>query len=285
MRKTGICSGIYFDINSNFEEAFGKMKKHGFDCVDLGLANTANNDTSLYHKDKAEQKRIISELRRASEATGIEIYQIHGPWRSPMRDGTEEERAEWSGYMKQGIEFSRALGCKFFVVHPIMPYGKAPDQDAKGFCDLNYEFFNNLLPAAQKAGVTICLENMPFLMHAISNAEQVYNFVKDMNSENMAMCLDTGHCVFWKDSPAEAVRKIGNAIKTLHVHDNDGVNDLHTYPFHGIIDWEDFKDALKGLDETVVLSIEISSYSIPEKDNIKEHYMCGLAKTAKYLAE
>lgn len=285
MRRTGIQSGVYFNINSNFEEAFARMKAHGFDCVDFGLANTAENDTSLYHKSKAEQKRIISEMRSASEKTGLEIYQIHGPWRSPMRDGTVEDRAEWSAYMKQGIEFSGELGCKYFVVHPIMPYGKELNQDAKGFYDLNYEFYTNLLPSAQAAGVTICLENMPFLMHAISNAEQVYNFVKDINSENMAMCLDTGHCTFWKDSPADALRKFGSIIKTLHVHDNDGVNDLHTYPFHGIIDWKDFKDALKELDESVVLSLETSAYAIPEAEGIKEHYMQGAAKIAKFLAE
>lgn len=285
MRKIGICSGVYFNINSDFKKAFEKMKIHGFDCVDLGFANTAENDTSIYHKDKAEQKRIISEMRSASEEMGIEIYQMHGPWRSPMRDGTVEDRAEWSEYMKQGIEFSGDLGCKHFIVHPIMPFGKAPEQDAKAFCELNYEFYNNLLPTAKNAGVTICLENMPFLMHAISKAEQVYNFVKDMNSENFAMCLDTGHCTFWKDSPADAVRKIGNTIKAFHVHDNDGVNDLHTYPFHGTIDWEDFKNALKGIDESVVLSLETSAYSIPERDGIRDHYLSGLVKIARYLAE
>ena len=98
-----------------------------------------------------------------------------------------------------------------------------------------------------------------------STPSQIAEFVKTINSENFKMCLDTGHCAVMKESPADAVRKYGDIIKIFHVHDNDGARDSHMYPFDGVIDWADFSEALKGLDENVVLNLETGAGRSSEK--------------------
>lgn len=284
MRKIGIESGAYFNINSNFEQAFKKMKAHGFDCVDLNLADTYNTPESLYHKESTEQKRIISDLISASKATGIEIYQVHGPWRHPPKDATEEDRAEWSDYMKQGIKFTQALGCKHFVVHPIMPYGTGAEPDSKRYYELNYEFFKNLIPAAEQAGVIICVENMPFLAHSLATPEQISNFVADLESDSVAMCLDTGHSIIRGVSPADGVYTMGKKLKAMHVHDNDGKGDRHECPFYGVIDWDAFKKALK---ETVSEDVPLMLETRPGKripSEVRSMLLPGFAAAARWLA-
>jgi sugar phosphate isomerase/epimerase len=115
-----------------------------------------------------------------------------------------------------------------------------------------------LLAVAKQEGVTVCLENMPFLDFSLSSPSDIVGFIEEINDPFFAMCLDTGHanvCRNWS-SPAEAMRKYGNHIKVLHVHDNRGKRDEHTVPFSGTIDWDDFSHALQETDFQGVLSLE-----------------------------
>ena len=47
-------------------------------------------------------------------------------------------------------------------------------------------------------------------------------------------------------------------LRTLHVHDNDGNQDLHWVPFTGVVDWDDFSKALQEIGFDSCLSIETS---------------------------
>jgi sugar phosphate isomerase/epimerase len=172
------------------------------------------------------------------------------------KDSTEEDRAERFEKMSKSLFATSVLGCKYMAIHPIMPYGCGANPEPERFMELNLEFFTKLTAEAKKYGVIICFENMPFPALTLSSASQIAEFVKMINSENFKMCLDTGHCAVMKESPADAVRKFGDIIKIFHVHDNDGARDLHQYPFDGVIDWSDFSEALKVLNEDVVLNLE-----------------------------
>lgn len=252
MRKTGITTSSYFGTG-DAGDGFVLMKKHGFDCADYqNLVNTENEMFNL--TDAQFEQRLLSHKVAAKDA-GIIINQTHGPWRSPQ-DSTEEDRAERFEKMSKSLFATSVLGCKYMAIHPIMPYGCGANPEPERFMELNFEFFTKLTAEAKKYGVIICFENMPFPALTLSSASQIAEFVKMINSDNFKMCLDTGHCAVMKESPADAVRKFGDIIKILHVHDNDGTRDLHQYPFDGVIDWADFSEALKGLDEDVVLNLE-----------------------------
>ena len=42
-------------------------------------------------------------------------------------------------------------------------------------------------------------------------------------------------------------RELGDYIGCLHVHDNDGIHDLHQAPYSGVIDWKEVMQALKDI--------------------------------------
>lgn len=86
------------------------------------------------------------------------------------------------------------------------------------------------------------------------------------------------------ESPADAVRLTGEYLKVLHVHDNDGRMDLHWLPYYGVVDWDDFNNALNEIGYDGCLSLETNvSRKIPA--DIKEHHQIGLALIANKLAE
>ena len=150
------------------EERYEKMKEHGYDCADFNMADT--NDEIYSLPEKEAEALLYAEAELAKKA-GIEISQVHGPWRWPARDFEEEDRKERMEKMKKSIRYTAVLGCKYWVIHPIMPFGvcEKDTEDAQKTWDMNLEFMSELLKVAKEVGVTICFENMP--MHKFSLAK------------------------------------------------------------------------------------------------------------------
>ena len=239
------------------EARYEKMKEHGYDCADYNMADT--ND-EVYTLPEKEAKALLCAEAELARKAGIEISQVHGPWRWPPRDCTAEDRAERMEKMKKSMRATAMLGCKNWVIHPIMPYGvdDLDTGDAEKTWDMNVAFMRELLKTAKEYGVTICLENMPMLRFSLSTPEQILKLAEEMNDDNFKICLDTGHVsVFGEELDiVDEVRRLGDKIQVLHVHDNRNGIDLHLMPYYGIIDWKRFSEALKEIGYKGVFSLE-----------------------------
>ena len=263
--RTGIEGALY---NVYGEDRYKKMKEHGWDCCDFqGFVNT---DTELFEVSEEEfEVRLKAEKALADEA-GISFYQVHGPWRWPCQDATEEDRQERFEKFSKAIRGAAILGSKHIVIHPIMPFGRK-DTDPEYSFDLNVEFFKKLMPVAKKYGVTVDYENMPMLRHSIALPVALLRVIEAVDNENFRFCLDTGHCAVFNYSPADALRLMKRYVTTLHIHDNDGTKDQHRCPGNGVIDWEDFKKALHEINFEGVVSFE-NSFKIDPKPETPEAY-------------
>jgi len=90
--KIGIESAAYLHGDVAFADGARRMRSHGYDCLDYG--GFCNTETPLFAGSEAEFEKTLAEQKRILDAEGIEVSQTHGPWRFPMRDETEEDRAE-----------------------------------------------------------------------------------------------------------------------------------------------------------------------------------------------
>lgn len=238
------------------ENMYVKLKEHGYSCTDYNMADT---ESVIYTLSQDESDAALLSEKELAENAGIEISQVHGPWRYPPRDLTEEDRSERMEKMKKSIRATSVLGCKNWVIHPIMPYGEndADAENAQKTWDMNIEFMGELLKTAKEYGVTICLENMPMRKFSLATPEKILKFVKTINDENFKICLDTGHVSVFDDlNMGDEVRRLGDEIRVLHVHDNKWGADLHLAPYFGIIDWESFVKALKDIGFNGCFSLE-----------------------------
>ena len=237
------------------DEKYRKIKEHGFDCVDFNIMNT---ETELYEATEERFTEILMKEKQLSEEAGIKIHQVHGPWRIP-KDVTEEDRQERMEKMQKSIRATSILGCKYWVIHPLMPYGMNDLETgmAEKTWEINLKFMRELLRTAKEYDITICFENMPMQNFSISKPEKILEFVQEINDEHFKICLDTGHLARFKISKTgDAIRLLGDNIKVFHTHDNKGDSDTHQFPYTGIIDWEDFGKALKDINFDGVLSME-----------------------------
>ena len=202
------------------------------------------------------EAQIMEDKRLADEA-GVKIFQVHGPWRYPPRDETVENRAERLETMKRSIRLTGKMGVKYWVIHPIMPFGAQCDPYPDTFWQMNLDFFRALLPTAKEAGVVICYENMPMKNLKISPPAETLRFIREINDENFKFCLDTGHANVFNISSGEAVRMAGDDLKCLHIHDNRKALDLHLFPTMGTLDWKDFCQALVDINYQGVFMMEV----------------------------
>ena len=261
--KIGISASRYTDMRG-FEEGLRQLRADGYDCIDY--TDFVDTETAKFRCSDTEFDAVILRERAFIESEGLEISQTHGPWRWPPQDATAEDRCERFEKMVRAIRGTALLGCRYFVIHPIMPWGRV-EADAQIAHDLNLDFMSRLCRAAVSLGVVVCLENMPFPQQSIATPEACLRLVRETGAPNIGMCLDTGHCTMHGVNPGDAVRMLGrDMLKVLHVHDNDGEKDRHWCPGDGVIDWRDFGAALREIGFDGTLSLETKAVSGRERE-------------------
>lgn len=261
--KIGIQEAKYRQFG---DDRFKVIASYGYEAVDYDMSNT---NSELYESGEAEFEARLLKDKALAEAAGLEISQVHGPWRWPVCDYTEEDRAERMEKMQRSIRGCAILGCKHWVIHPIMPMGVADvgTPDEQKTWDMNVEFMSKLLKAAKEQDVIICFENMPMQKLGIGTPAETLRFVKEMNDDHFKICFDTGHAAIFSNvmSVGDAVRMMGDEIKCFHIHDNNGWADIHLMPMTGVINWKDFAAALKDINFRGVFSLETGPASgLPE---------------------
>lgn len=279
--KTGIVSDAYID-RYGIDAGLARLRAHGYEAIDYqGFIRAECAPLTLCEK---EFEKTVSTLGTAVKAAGVEVYQAHAPWRFPLMDFTKKQREERFAQMAKAIRGCAMLDCHHFVVHNLMPYGRY-DLDARVVCEINGEYFTRLAEIAHEHGVVICLENMPFRHQVLATPYALLDFVKELNTPDIRMCLDTGHCTMFGISPADAVRAIGkDYLRAVHVHDNDGAHDQHLFPFDGVIDWANFAAMLQEIGFTGVLSLETQAKKIAPPEALWEDEEKRLAALALRLA-
>jgi sugar phosphate isomerase/epimerase len=96
---------------------------------------------------------------------------------------------------------------------------------------------------AADADVTLCVENMPPGVFPGSEMTDLASIVREVDHPNVGLAIDTGHAHLVHSAPAETLAA-GAWLRTTHVHDNHGKQDVHLPPGHGTIDWTAWVEAL-----------------------------------------
>lgn len=157
--KTGVsygANGSLAEIRTHLE----RLRRAGFDCVDLGAFLRTEND--WFTCSAAEFERRCAEVRRMARELGLEFPQTHGPWRWPPRDLTQEDREERFEKMARSLEGTAAVGAPCMAIHNIMPFGtgrpeETEDPTSERFMEMNRVFYARLLERAKACGVAIAL--------------------------------------------------------------------------------------------------------------------------------
>ena len=123
--------------------------------------------------------------------------------------------------IKRCLELSDAVDLDYVVLHLGNPREK--------FTPVAFEYaYAAIAQIRAFAGVEVMLENIP---NEISTLERIEEFKRMSGLPEVGICYDTGH------GHIQGITKGFENIRTTHVHDNNGENDEHLWPFEGTLDW------------------------------------------------
>ncbi len=110
----------------------------------------------------------------------------------------------------------------------------------------------------------ICAEVLP--RTCLLNTSEEANFAAD--EAGVQICLDVNHLL--KETPQEAVLKIGKRIAALHISDYDFTDEKHWMPGEGKIDWTAVLSALETIGYGGVFNYEVARPPEEIKKNYEE---------------
>ena len=240
------------------------IKSCGFTTVDFNLNNfTKANDMakglvpceSFYDQSLDALYEYFAPLKAACKKHDVTIAQIHAPF--PTWYAGNPEFNEYSiKVLEKCLAISAYLDCPGIVVHPVQG---TPDE-----WESNMWMYRRLIPAAKKYGVKVLLENIfarmndRFIQGRMSSPEEACKYFDALTAEAgegvFGFCFDVGHAIITCQNIPAFVRALGHRLTNLHIHDNNGLDDLHLMPYtcatlkaNLVCDWAGFIEALRNI--------------------------------------
>ncbi|MBN2853395.1 MAG: sugar phosphate isomerase/epimerase [Clostridia bacterium] len=252
----------------------------GFDAIDYSMFQFLS-EGHILNSDGYRQH--VTELRKIAEGNGVYFNQTHAPFPSYIKND-EEYNKKILPALVRSIEITAILGAKDVVIHPV-----AVKENQKEF---NIALYNSLLPYAKEYGVRIALENMfgwdpvkNMLIENVCSREKEFNdYLDALDRDYFIACLDIGHCGLIGGYAPDMIRALGHdRLKSLHVHDNDNISDLHTLPFTQRLNWIEIMSALKDISYDGELTFEADNFLTNFPDELMFQATTLILETGKHL--
>lgn len=290
------------------ETGFHLLKRAGFTAADFSLNDYLKNSSlyqselnSFFDQSVQELEAFFTPHRRGAEAAGITINQMHMPYPSYV-PGADQELNDylWQVVAPKSMSVCAFFGCPYIVVHGFkLAYFLGSEekewQETEKFIDF-------LAPYAKEMGITICIENLyegvagHILEGPCCDAAKAVERIERMNekyqAEILGFCFDTGHANLVGIDMEDFITVLGSHLKVLHVHDNDGISDLHQIPYTFTktrenlpsTDWEGFVRGLRKAGFNGTLSFETAPVLSSFPEAMKPDVLAFIAKIGAYLS-
>ncbi len=297
-------------INDNHpKEGFAMLKCAGFSCADFSLNGYLLN-TSLYRSelnsffDKTiqELEHFFAPHKEGAKAAGITINQMHMPYPIYV-PGADKEINDylWNQVALKSMAVCAFFDCRYIVIHGFKLAHFLGTEELEW--QETAKFIDSIAPFAKEMGITICIENLYGSVggHLVEGpccdagkaAERIDRFNDRYGAEVLGFCFDTGHANIVGMDPERFLTTLDGRLKVLHIHDNDGVSDLHQIPFTftrtrenlSSTDWDGFIRGLRGIHFDKVLSFETAPVLTAFPEAMKQDVLGFIAGIGRYFAE
>ncbi len=235
-----------FGGKSSLEEKLTLAGKAGFSGFEIDLTE----DGPVGLKSSAAE---LTAIRAAADRAGVELSGLATGlyWGANPASADSATCARARDILKSQIAAARGLGVDAVLVVPgsvgvdfiagceVVPYDLAWERATA--------FIRNALPAAEKARVRLCIENVwnKFLLSPI----EMRQFIAQFGSEWVGAYLDVGNTLAF-GYPEQWIRILGSAIRRVHLKDYrravgsaDGFVDL----LSGDVEWPGVMGALRSV--------------------------------------
>lgn len=253
----------YFNRTSDKVRAFRETK---FKYLNLELTGNA----IIEELDSLDE--LTHELSEAAKYANAAFVTSHAPCLNCFDAAKGYGYERTAEIMKRAITVCGRLGVPSIVIHASRIPGASDDE----VYTKNKEFYKLLFPTAEKHGVKIMTENMQYYDgHPLSTGKELCRFVDYVDHPLFGVCWDTAHGNLnpfaREEGQYKCITDIGDRLWSMHVSDNfgDGAHH-HTWPFAGIINFDEIMQGLLDVDYKGFFNFE-ASYSLLHHKNIPYH--------------
>lgn len=213
------------------------IAKAGFKYIDL----------SFYSIDKINSpfmlenfKEYVNQLKDLADELGVKYVQAHLPNCNPL---DKEHFNEYVNCTTRAIEICGMLGIENAVIHTGWMDGITKEQ----YFEMNYDALKPLFPAMEKNNVNVLIENSTKAnmgeKYFFLTGTDMKEFIEYVNHPLIHTCWDLGHANI-EGHQYDDIITLGDDLRAIHVHDNNGKGDQHIAPFCGTLNMDEVITAL-----------------------------------------
>lgn len=288
---------------------FQKLKQAGFSCVDFSL-NSYLENTALYREEKndffdqsdSELETFFAPHKKGAKKAGIRIHQLHMPYPNYVPNGSKELNDYlWNVVAPKSMRICSFLECRYIVIHGFKLAKQLGSEEAEW--ERTEQFLHFLAPMAKELGITMCIENLyqnvggHLVEGPCCNVKKAVERIDRMNEQYkgqvLGFCFDTGHANLVGIDFEGFLTALGHRLKVLHIHDNDGMRDLHQIPFtftktrenRTSTDWEGFVRGLGAIRFDGALSFETAPVLSSFPEEMKEDVLMFISRIGNWFVK
>ena len=293
--------------DENPEEGFRALARAGFTCADFSLNGYLLN-TDIYNAEinrffdvsVSELEKFFTPHKNGAKAAGITINQMHMPYPIYIPKGEKDI----NDYLRnevapKSMQICHFLECPYIVIHGLKLVKFLGSEEKEW--EQTEIFIDSIAPMAKEMGITICIENLydsvgeHFVEGPGCDVRKAVARIDRINdkyhAEVLGFCFDTGHANLVGLDFESFITALGSRLKVLHIHDNDGIGDLHQIPFtftktrenEPSTDWEGFIRGLRNIGFDKTLSFETAPVLTTFPDAMQQNVLEFIARIGKYF--
>lgn len=247
--RPSMCTG-YFELFTP-EDAVLSLKEAGFSSGELAVDHSA-----MLMVRGADVEKTGLAFRAFLADNDFTMPQGHLDFQNDLTTRQTVEK------LKKEITIFQAIGIQNAVFH--INGGLELSEEVR--LEKQFHHLQELLEFVRGTDFTFCLENL-MTNRTIVDADKLLQWIDRLGGKNLGICLDTGHLHRSRlslgttdQTIVEFITMAGNYLKALHVHSNDGNNDLHLAPFTSrtnSIDWVGVIKALREIGYDGLFNLEV----------------------------
>lgn len=232
-----------------------RIQGAGFPLVEIFCARQ-----HLDYRNKAQ----VEELAFWFADSELKLHSLHSPMYSDdvwgktgpgavvsITETSKPKRLESVDEIKRALEVAEKIPFRYLIQH----VGVSGEEYSDEAVEAAFRALEEISLFARHRGVEVLLENIP---NKLSSAERL-NYFLNTTHLGLGVCLDTGHANMM-EGVAAAFEILGPRIRSTHIHDNNGVDDVHLYPLlakGGSTDWAAVMKLLRSRAEQYPLLLEL----------------------------
>jgi sugar phosphate isomerase/epimerase len=205
----------------------------------------------------------INELGHWFRDSKMKLHSLHGPMYTDevwgrsgpqsvlnITEPVKSKRITVVDEIKRALEIAETVPFRYFIQH----LGVHEEEFDERKLDSAFSALEEINLFARQRGVEVLLENT---LNKLASAERLIYFL-GLTHLKLNFCLDVGHANINEGIPA-AFAIMADRIRSTHIHDNDGKEDIHLFPLldGGSINWTSTMELLRSRHGQYPLVLEL----------------------------